>query len=201
MCKIAILVKFGAHRMCARRQTKMSQYSNWLHSPTHFREPSVALLSRPNVHDLWRVRFRNFLSCGFYLGGLLIYLTSFLCFNYSTSWLLCQHFFEKCLGFLFPKHLSLTLRTQARNQLFSLGRCQVWHCVLNGFAILPSLILCKVYFNCVAFATKWTSNCNINSHNHYLSLIYYNYYNIKLIICQALFYNFFLVLLFLLNIK
>lgn len=72
---------------------KKSQYFNWLHSPTHFREHSVALLSRPNVHDLWRVRFRNFLTCGFYLGGLLISFTSFLCFNYSTSWLLCQHFF------------------------------------------------------------------------------------------------------------
>ena len=76
--------KFGAHRMCARRQIKMSQYSNWLHSPTHFREHSVALLSRPNVHDLWRVRFSNFLTCGFYLGGLLISFTSFLCFNYSA---------------------------------------------------------------------------------------------------------------------
>ena len=45
----------------------------------------VALLSRPNVHDLWRVRFRNFLTCGVYLGGPLISFTSFLCFNYSTS--------------------------------------------------------------------------------------------------------------------
>ena len=44
---------------------KMSQYPNWLHSPTHFGEHSVTLLSRPNVHDLWRVRFRNFLSYGF----------------------------------------------------------------------------------------------------------------------------------------
>lgn len=78
---------------------KMSQYPNWLHSPTHFREHSVALLSRPNVHDLWRVRFRNFLTCGFYLGGLLISFTSFLCFNYSTSWLLCQQFFEKFFNF------------------------------------------------------------------------------------------------------
>ena len=92
--------KLGAHRTCARRQIKMSQYFNWLHSPTHFREHSVALLSRPNVHDLWRVRFRNFLTCGFYLGGPLISFTSFLCFNYSTSRLLCQHFFENfCKGF------------------------------------------------------------------------------------------------------
>ena len=86
--------KYGAQGPCTRRQIKMSQYPNWLHSPTHFREHSVALLSRPNVHDLWRVRFRNFLSCGFYLGGLLISFTPFLCFNYNTSLLLCQHFFE-----------------------------------------------------------------------------------------------------------
>ena len=85
--------KYRRSRAPAARQIKMSQYSNWLHSPTHFREHSVALLSRPNVHDLWRVRFRNFLTCGFYLGGLLISFTSFLCFNYSTSWLLCQQFF------------------------------------------------------------------------------------------------------------
>ena len=85
-----IMRKFGAQGTCARRQIKMSQYPNWLHSPTHFREHSVALLSRPNVHDLWRVRFRNFLTCGFYLGGLLISLTSFLCFNYITYWLICQ---------------------------------------------------------------------------------------------------------------
>ena len=94
--------KFGAHRTCARRQIKKSQYPNWLHSPTHFREHSVALLSRPNVHDLWRVRFRNFLTYGFYLGGLLIPFTSFLCFNYSTSWSPCQHLFLKCLDFYSP---------------------------------------------------------------------------------------------------
>ena len=88
-----------AQRSCARRRInkikkqKRASIFNWLHSPIHFREHSVALLSRPNVHDLWRVRFRNFLTCGFYLGGLLIYLTSFLCFNYSTSWLFCQQFF------------------------------------------------------------------------------------------------------------
>ena len=140
--------------MSARRQIKKSQYPNWLHSPTHFREHSVALLSRPNVHDLWRVRFRNFLTCGFYLGGLLIYFTSFLCFNYSASWLLCQHFFEKCLGLLLPKHFSLTPRTQASNQPLLLTWGQVWHCILNGFAILPSLILCKFYFNYMDFATK-----------------------------------------------
>ena len=108
MCKITIDKrpsmwyndKFARSRWCARRQIKMIQYFNWLHSPMHFREHSVALLSRPNVHDLWRVRFRNFLTCGFYLGGPLISFTSFLCFNYSTFWLLCQHFFENfCKGF------------------------------------------------------------------------------------------------------
>ena len=56
---------------------KMSQYPNWLHSPTHFGEHSVALLSRPNVHDLRRVRFRNFLTYGFYFGGLLIFSLPF----------------------------------------------------------------------------------------------------------------------------
>ena len=85
--------KFGAWQSKTRRLTKMSQYFNWLHSPTHFREYSVALISRPNVHNLWRVRLRNFLSLGFYLRGLLISFTSFLCFNYSTSWLFVNPLF------------------------------------------------------------------------------------------------------------
>ena len=116
--------KFGAHRTCARRQIKKSQYPNWLHSPTHFREHSVALLSRPNVHDLWRVRFRNFLSCGFYLGGLLISFTSFLCFNYSTSWLFCQHFFyfERGRGLSSPPRLGYLISSRSASAFANCSR-------------------------------------------------------------------------------
>lgn len=36
----------------SRPPNRMSQYPNWLHFPMHLRKHSVALLSRPNVHDL-----------------------------------------------------------------------------------------------------------------------------------------------------
>ena len=146
--------KFGAHRMCARRQIKKSQYSNWLHSPTHFREHSVALLSRPNVHDLWRVRFRNFLTCGFYLGGLLISFTSFLCFNYSTNWLLCQYFFN--LSFLCLLFIDTRKSTGWISFLKPSNSLICWFCGFTNNYTIDSLK-------------------NINSHNHYLS--FYCYYN------------------------
>ena len=44
------------------------------------------------------------------------------------------------------------------------------------------------------FSTKRTNPCNISSHNHYLSFSFYNYYNIKLIICQP-FIRLFLIIL------
>ena len=110
-CNLWYNGKFGTHRTCACRQIKMSQYPNWLHSPTHFREHSVALLSRPNVHDLWRVRFRNFLTCGFYLGGLLIFLTSFslLCIYYIILLHICQLVFVIFLIF-YTSYFFYTIR-------------------------------------------------------------------------------------------
>ena len=158
----------------------MSQYPNWLHSPTHFREHSVALLSRPNVHDLWRVRFRNFLSYGFYLGGLLISLTSFLCFNYSTSWLFCQHFFGTFFIFF---ELRLLFTTVGARILITPSRRKIFICCCE----LKIAILIK-NIECIHTLLP-------------LFLSFYNYYNIKLIICQAIFYNFFLVLPFLSSTK
>lgn len=144
-CNLWYNGKFGTHRTCARRQIKMSQYPNWLHSPTHFREHSVALLSRPNVHDLWRVRFRNFLTCGFYFGGLLISFTPFLCFNYNMGLAVCQplllNFCDTSICQVFAK---LVCGEQIRKCFHSWLYFSVFPTNRKAFEILFCVVACTI---------------------------------------------------------
>ena len=94
-CEVWYNGKLDAWQTSTRRQIKKSEYFNSLHCATGFTQHSVGIHRAPLPMTFWRIS----LACGFYLGGLLIYLTSFLnlYINYNIDLDICQYFKKKLL--------------------------------------------------------------------------------------------------------
>ena len=118
--------KFGAQGSCARRQTKKigicQPFSNPFYIPLRhlilwqFNCGTIILFAKGHLRFALRPlcgsRTHHFTICNVFVLPWNLQGISLLHYYNTTFCVMCQHFFEKCLGFLVPKHLSLTLRTQ-----------------------------------------------------------------------------------------
>ena len=95
--KVCYNGNFDTWRTSTRRQIKKSEYFNSLHCATGFTQHSVGIHCAPLPMTFWRIS----LACGFYLGGLLIFFTSFslLCIYYTILYFFCSVFLLKFFFF------------------------------------------------------------------------------------------------------